>query len=476
MKNRSQTYKSLLGIELNSGRMTAATVISTRQGYSLKNQMSATLTLDPLTHDPELVGQEIRNHLDRMGIHEKRCLVCLPLQWVMCHSIAAPELSPDDEKNYIRLKAEREFPFSADDLSLALSRFKTPDNRPFATIAAIPLNHSLILQKAFKAAKLKPVSMTAGIASMMDPQSHKGTIVLCIKESSAEFMIHAGGGVIVLRRLEYEYHDSEIELEDIHDNILREIRITLGQLAADWNGSIQHVQIFSAEERTVPIIQRIGDSLAELGLKVDAANRAATANVSLPPIGERPDIPLLKTVIRFLETEKTELEFLPPQINRFKELTQRISSKGNLLFGAIAASILFITIAVFAYQSFYLSRLESEWNRIKTQVAQLEDLQQKVKKFRPWFDDSVKSLSILKTLTESFPEDGSVWVKMMEIEDQSIAACAGFAKSSVDLQSMVDKLYENSQVSDFQLDQYQGESPMQYAFNFRWVEGAGNGK
>lgn len=476
MTTRSQQYKSLLGIELNSEWMTVVSVFRGKQGFSVKNQMSAPLTLDPLSHDPELVGQEIRNQLDRMGIHEKQCMICLPLQWLMCLSVPLPELSPEDETNYIRLQAEREFPFSADDLSLSLSRFTTPGSHPYATIAAIPLNHSQILQKVFKAAKLKPVSVTAGIASMLDRKSQSGTIALYIKESSIEFMIHAGGGVVVLRRLEYESHDSEIELDDVLENIVREIRITLGQLAAEWKGVIRNAQIYGSGGRSTHIIQRLSQSLADLGLKIDSSSQSGLSAIHIPDRIEQPAIPLIKTVVRFLVSESVEFEFLPPQIHRFKQITQRISSKSNLVLGGSLAAILIAAIIAVTWQYIHISSLESEWNRIKVKVGQLEELQKKVKKFRPWFDDSAKSLAIIKTLTEAFPEEGTVWVKMIEIQDQDIIACAGFAKTYADWLSMIDQLYGAPQVTDLEVLQTQGLAPVQFAFNFRWVEGAGHGK
>lgn len=476
MTAQSQPYKTLLGIELNSERMTVVSVSRGKPGFSVKNQISVPLTLDPLSQDPDLVGQEIRNHLDQMKIHDRQCIVSLPMQWVMCSSIPLPDLSPDDEREYIHLQAEREFPFSSDDLSLSLSRFVTPGGRPSATIAAIPINHLRVLQKVFKAAKLKPISMTAGIASMMDRQFQTGTIVLYVKEKVIEFMIHAGGGVVVLRRFDYETHDSEDELEDVLENILREIRITLGQLASEWKGVIRNVQIFGSGVHTARILHRIGESLSEMGLKIESSFQSGLSAIQISDRIEQPAIPLIKTVVRYLVSKSVEFEFLPPQVNRLKQITQRISSKGNLVLGGSIAAILIVAVSAIAWQYVRLSRLESEWNQMKDKVGQLEEVQKKVKKFRPWFDDSARSVSILKTLTEAFPEEGNVWVKLLKINDRDTVACAGFAKTYSDWLLMIDRLYEMPQATDLEVQQTQGLAPVQFAFNFRWIEGVGRGQ
>ena len=44
---------------------------------------SVSLSLDPLTADPELVGREIRNHLDAAGVRERHCIVAVPLKWAL---------------------------------------------------------------------------------------------------------------------------------------------------------------------------------------------------------------------------------------------------------------------------------------------------------------------------------------------------------------------------------------------------------
>ncbi|MGC9330192.1 MAG: hypothetical protein ACP5I1_21325, partial [Candidatus Hinthialibacter sp.] len=119
MRKRNSSYKSLLGIELDDGRMTVLSVARNGSGNIIRQVAQTPLSLDPLNHEPELVGREIRNHLDQMKIQEKRCIVCVPLQWVMSHPIELPELSPEDEADYLRLQAENGFPFSPEDLSLS---------------------------------------------------------------------------------------------------------------------------------------------------------------------------------------------------------------------------------------------------------------------------------------------------------------------------------------------------------------------
>src|SRR5207244_9408105 len=85
--------------------------------------------------------------------------------------------------------------------------------------------------------------------------------------------------------------------------------------------------------------------------------------------------------------------------------------------GATAGAAVSLIAGAFVIQQWQLSRLRSQWSAIAPKVTELDNLQQQIRKFRPWFDDSLRSLSILRRLTEAFPEDGVVSIKTLEIRE-----------------------------------------------------------
>jgi hypothetical protein len=54
--------------------------------------------------------------------------------------------------------------------------------------------------------------------------------------------------------------------------------------------------------------------------------------------------------------------------------------------------------------------------------------QAKIKQYRPWYDESARSLSILRQLTQAFPEDGVVTAKTLEIREANLVTCTGTAR------------------------------------------------
>ena len=151
------------------------------------------------------------------------------------------------------------------------------------------------------------------------------------------------------------------------------------------------------------------------------------------------------------------------------------SSKKLAWAGATAGSVVFLIAAAFLIQQWQLSRLQSKWAAMKPVVQELDNMQQQIRRYRPWFDDSFRSLSILRQLTEAFPEDGSVSAKSVDIRDLATITCSGSARDSQALLKMRDQLSAAKGVSDVHIDQTRGSSPLQFTFNFHWAEGGGNG-
>ena len=117
------------------------------------------------------------------------------------------------------------------------------------------------------------------------------------------------------------------------------------------------------------------------------------------------------------------------------------------------------------------------WHNIEKQVYVLEDTQANIRKFRPWYDASFRELSILKRLTESFPEDGTVSAKQIEIRDPNkpgellTITCTGTARTRTALLKVKDTLAKARNVTGIEGGAERGTSPLEFEFKFKWSEG-----
>ena len=73
---------------------------------------------------------------------------------------------------------------------------------------------------------------------------------------------------------------------------------------------------------------------------------------------------------------------------------------------------------------------QSQWVKMAKPVGELEVINKQISQFRPWYDESVKGLTILRGVTQAFPEDGSVTAKTVEIRDLGTVTCTGTARNT----------------------------------------------
>ena len=124
-------------------------------------------------------------------------------------------------------------------------------------------------------------------------------------------------------------------------------------------------------------------------------------------------------------------------------------------------------------QAWQLARLRSQWTTIEPKVKELDDMQQQIRRFRPWFDDSFPSLTILKRVTEAFPNEGTVTAKTLEIRDLSNVTVAGMARDNQAIYKMLEQLRAAKEVGEVKVDQVRGTRPVQFNFNFQWGQRRG---
>jgi len=465
---KASGYSSLLGIALEEGRMTAVVVQRANSRIHLRQAFESALPLERMSRDPERLGREIRERLDGAGIHERRCVVCIPLTWAYTLRTEVPPLSDNDVENFLNVQAEREFPFPPEELTLAISRSTTPDGTGQATLVAVPSNRLTTLCEALQTAKLRPRSITLGMTSLIEGghETEEGRLVLLLGESSVDLAIALGETLLTLRSLDIPQESGPDVAE-----IARHIRITLGQLSDDLRKRITQVSVFGPAERVQPLLEGLCSLLGPWGITVEPGRIAREIQSEQDaPAAER-NVALVEATAARLAGQPTAFEFLRVPSSRLKQLQGRVSSRSTLWLAGAAAALLLSLGGMLLVQHVRLSHLESQWADIEPKVAELKVLQEKVRRFRPWFDDTVPSLRVTRMLTEAFPEEGTVWMRSLEIKNRSEVSCAGLARSNPEWMAMLDRLRATPGVEDLQTLQVRGANPLQFSFGFRWDTG-----
>lgn len=466
---KKQPASSILGLALSSHRLEG--VVLRRSNGSLKQLQSfaATLALNPLTDDPALVGREIRNHLEQAGIRERRCVIAIPMNWIATREVQVPDLPEEDAQSFLQIEAERGFHYGHELLSILSSRYAVPTGQNHAMLVAVPHNHLAQLEKVLRAAKLLPLSFTLGIAAMQPAiaEGASGVLALALAPGDAqvELQITCGGGVAALRALDVAL-DSESASKHIHGDLMaREIRITLGQMPAPLRDTVRTVRIFGGSELAGQLAAELTPRLRAMGLVCEHAASASDTKALGSFSMQAPVSAASIVAVQYLRGATPAFEFLPPRVSSFRQLKAKVSSKKVFWASAAAGAAVLLTAGAFLTQQWRLSSRQSRWTEIESRVAELDALQQKIRKFRPWFDESFGNLKALRKITESFPEDGTVTAKTLEIRNLSTVSCTGTARDKQALLGVLDQLGAAREV------QILGDSPLQFTLNLHLKTG-----
>jgi len=470
---KKQRPSTLLGLTLEGSRLEGVVLRRTNGSVAVQKAFFASLSLDALTNDPELVGREIRNQLDQAGVRERRCVVNIPLSWALVSHAKNPDLPEEEVASFLHLEAERNFPYGPEALLVANSRYQSSAGEQFATLVAVPRDPVMRLEQALKAAKLKPLSFSPGITALQRPDtaSSHGVLALVVNDNNVALEVCSGGGVAAIRTLEGAMEVEGGQRRVYADAVAREVRITLGQLPAEIRDSVRQVNIFGERHLAARLAQEVEPRLNSMGLRVRYVIEYAADEFGLktPPNAEVSAAFSLAAL--YLAGRGTGFEFLPPKVNTWQQFSARYSSRKLVTAGAALGAAALLIGGFFLFQQWQLSRLRNQWVSMSPEVKQLENLQQQIRKFRPWYDESLHSLSILRRVTEAFPEEGVVAAKTLEIRDLSNVTCSGTATDNQALLNTLGRLRATREIADLKVDQIRGGKQMQFTFNFHWDEG-----
>ncbi len=474
---KQNTGASLLGLAFDGSKLEMAVAKRSNGSVEIKHSSTVALSLDPLTNEPELVGAEIRKHLDAAEVRERQCVVCVPLNWALTLQVKLPDLPEEDVENFLQLEAERGFPYAPEALMLSRSIVGTAGGERHATLVAVPRDHVERLDAALTAARLRPASFSLGISALQraDAGQADGVAALVPGEKHIGLQITARGGVAALRALEGALEMEGTEKRVQADLIARELRITLGQLPSDVRASVRTMRIFGKSDVAEELAEQLRSRAGLLGMGLDAVREhGGEFGVTLP--AHTAVSPALSLAVRQLTGAGTGFEFLPPKISAWQQLTAKYSSRKLVTTGVAVGAVALLAGAAFGWQQYELWHWGSQWDGMKKRVAFVEDMQNQIRKYRPWFDESFRSLSILRKLTEAFPEDGGVSAKTVEIRDKSVVICTGTARNNQALLRTLDQLRAAKEVSDVKVEHIKGGNggaPLEFTFNFHWANQTG---
>jgi len=204
--------------------------------------------------------------------------------------------------------------------------------------------------------------------------------------------------------------------------------------------------------------------------------RASAAAFDGPVPGDVAGSTALALAAAYVKGADTGPSFLPPKVQPWQKLLSgRMSARKLAWAGGAAAAVASCVALAFGIQQWQISNLETEWDKMAPRVNDLQADQDQIKKFRSWYDrtaagPSHTGMKILRKLWESFPDDGSVSAKTIEVRDLSSVTCAGVASGDAAFLKLHANLSKAPEISDLHSD-VRGQKPLQFSLAYQWGGG-----
>lgn len=455
--------EALVVLSFDSGHLHATVVrkgsLASGGGSSVPLNFSVSLE----SGDTEVLGQELRQQLEAAGIRERGCVVSIPPEWLFTRLTALPDLAEDDRQSFLELDAERGFPFALEELIISRCPI-TAGGQAYALQLAVSRSRVERLDALLRKARLDPLSFSVGGLAWNagSGQRSSGSVRLWMQAENIVLLVDAGAGIAGMRCLGAEARSDEEASRWQPAMLAREIRVTLGQLPPSLRAEVKSFSALGGEVEARTLAEQLMPMLASAGLTPESKGHS-------PACWAVTDAVMASAVAaQYWVPGAHRIEFLPPRISAWQRLTARYSARKLAYAGAAVGGMAAIVLLGIGIQEYQLHSLNSQWSEISSRVRELEETEQNIRKFRPWYDNSVQTLRILRRLTEAFPEDSSVTAKTLEIHDPGVVTCSGTARDQAALLKVLDALRASRDVTEVQVDQLRGKSPLQFSFNFHW--------
>ncbi len=399
---------------------------------------------------PARLADDLGGVFRQLSSTTKDCVVVLPSHSAPSFILKVPDIGTEDRKGFVQIQAEQQLPLPLSEVHLATHEFQI-GNQDHALVVGLRRDTVSKLKEAVIANGFQVASVTVDIAGVVDHavdgnDSLADSCQLIQGQSSLTMVTHAEGGPTGLRH----FHLANGGMDAA--TLERELRITLGQFPQSSRRQLTTLRTAklpgASSEQRVPVSEH--RSLAGLNV-VDGTE---TSDLFVPIASS------------FFLKGTSPLEFLPSISSRFGKIYGQFNSRRNLWVGLMSAVAL--TAIAFLYQIFHLNGLQKEWNDMKDSVAVVEAVQGKIREFRPWFDSSVPSLTTARAITRAFPETGEIWLKQLNIRNDSKVMATGSSRDQNSLLAALRELRETSGISELELKSRQGSDPILFSLEFDW--------
>ncbi len=392
------------------------------------------------TDDPILLGRALRRALRAAGWRWDRCVVGLPTEWCLALGTKVPSLAPEDVNALLDLEAERMLPSDPAEWVIGRCLAEEPNGKRVLQVA-VNRGRLTRIESLLRAAGLRPVLTTATLAAAAIALPRPALVVRQGRRGGA-LCLAAPSGVVTLRAVSAGAEG-------------------LAELARDVRIARETQDVIAPETAVRLLVVSPTDETRDT--TADSDSRRAFGRTT--GVDRLPDATLPKLLLEAAWSHPEQLPSLrPPAPSRWTRVLQRPGSR-RLRVLAVAGAMAFLLLsAAIGWKEIQLFLLRQEWAAIQPEVDRISEIRARLREFRAWDDSSLPALSLLRLVTEAFPESGAVTARSVEVRPPQTITVTGTAREHSALLATIDRLRQQPSVRNVRVEQIRGQSPAQFTF------------
>lgn len=434
--------QKLVGIALEADRALLAEVAPADDG-KIRMVAGAEFVFPPGVglDQPAVLGQALRRFLRQHGINRRQAVIGLPARSLITRRCALPPADIDTTLAGLRLQAEGAFAGQTNEV--VVDYFGPVDGSRMAEGLLVATSRALVEQcrLMMAAAHMRLVAVTATVPSLGELAGAPGVdgLVVNVGATGIDLFFNRDGVPVELR------HAGSVMPEKklaglLAAEILRSL-VAHGSTAAEtsksrpvviWTQTAEHDHLAADLQTnlglgvTLPDLRNVlGGSTADMQRAAPAAAVALAASVHRLPVD-------------FLHSRLT-----PPRV---KAPRRRMAQAT-----ALAAAVL-LAVAAAAYNLHQrredLAAAQMQLAKIRPDVKKAKQALKRLMYARHWHPGAPVLLKPFRSLTEAFPDSGSIYATSLSLRDNGRGELTGEAGSEAQVLELRDSMHKTGGLSN----------------------------
>ncbi len=398
------------------------------------------------------LGQHLKQFLRENHFSSKRAVVGIPTKWIAAKEVTTPPASADALAGMLSIQAERAFSLNASELIFDYCGQSSSSES--STVMLLAARHQIIDQiKALtEAAGLQVQAVTVSALAFGHLQSKKDSgprYGLYVRPGYCEFWSESAGRPRSVKHVPMT--GSNGTLDDPTARLASTIQRQILVVSQQDQSPPYRISIYNGGTLSNGIIDRLNKQLGpqinvhdgrdELKLGgLDSADDPARAQ----------SIAAAAVALTGVGTKKPSIDFLNPRIGR-----QETSPRKRLVGWAVLAGVAVMVLLGTLVFSWYGTRSEiiTYKGQLETMGSEIEAARVLVERYtyaRSWTSQKPVFLDCWRQLTETFPEEGTIWATSLALTDESDGSLVGRAINEPSVLDVIEKIKHNENFSDVQ--------------------------